>query len=467
MPAPLLLGIDVGTAYCKAAVVSADGRELTHGRAPTRWRSVETGAEIDAQDLLAAVRSAARAALAALASPGERPPAIAGVGVASIAETGVLLDGRGRPVAPLIAWHDARGQEEAAALSDALGADAFSMRTGLRPGPTPSIAKLAWLHGHVPAAREAVRWLDVASLVVRELGGRDVAELSLASRTGLLDQGTRDWWPDGLAAAGLTRAALPPLVPAGEHCGIVGKGLLPGCDGAALTVAGHDHLAAAVGAGAVRDGDVLDSFGTAEALVRAVAGPLPPEEILRAVRGRVTVGVHVVPGRLALLAGLAGGLLLRRVLALLGIDDAGRGALSAAALTAPPNAGRIVFGEGALDGVRFEGIDPTAAPGVAWRAALEHVERETAGRLAGMEAIAGPRERLVAVGGWLLDPAVRRVKEEILGPFEMPPVAEAGARGAALIGGVAAGLFADALAVPAPTDERGAGPLGSHHPTGG
>ena len=38
------------------------------------------------------------------------------MGVAGMAESGVLLDGAGRPVAPVIAWHDKRGAEEAAEL---------------------------------------------------------------------------------------------------------------------------------------------------------------------------------------------------------------------------------------------------------------------------------------------------------------------------------------------------------------
>jgi sugar (pentulose or hexulose) kinase len=61
----LLVGIDVGTSACKAAVVGADGRELAHGRAPTPWRQVPTGAEVDPEALFAAAVEAAGTALAA------------------------------------------------------------------------------------------------------------------------------------------------------------------------------------------------------------------------------------------------------------------------------------------------------------------------------------------------------------------------------------------------------------------
>ena len=35
----LLLGIDVGTSACKAAVVDASGAELAHGQAATPWET--------------------------------------------------------------------------------------------------------------------------------------------------------------------------------------------------------------------------------------------------------------------------------------------------------------------------------------------------------------------------------------------------------------------------------------------
>jgi len=48
----------------------------------------------------------------------------------------------------------------------------------------------------------------------------------------------------------------------------------------------------------------------------------------------------------------------------------------------------------------------------------------------------------VLAGGWARSSAARSVKRAVLGPFEWPPVAEAGARGAALLAGVAAGRYA-------------------------
>ena len=137
-----------------------------------------------------------------------------------------------------------------------------------------------------------MRWLGVAEWVVHGLGGEQVAELSLASRTGLLDLERRAWWDEARTWAGAPPGLLADLVQAGSPAGRVAGGRLGRLAGATLTVAGHDHLGASVGAGATRPGDLFDSCGTAEALVRAVQPPVAP-------RGRQPAGRRQPHRRLA------------------------------------------------------------------------------------------------------------------------------------------------------------------------
>ncbi len=431
----LLLGLDVGTTSCKAAVFDAEGEELAHGRAPTPWRRVPTGAEADPRALLAAAVEAAEAALA-----GAPDGAVAGVGVASMGEAGVLLDRAGEPLGPLIAWYDARGEEEAAALAADLGADAFSTRTGLPVRPMYSAVKHRWLRDHEPAAGRAVRRLNVAEWIVRGLGGDEQTEWSLASRTGWLDLAARDWWDEALAWSGAERSLLPPIALAGTPAGRAG-GAIGRARGAVLAIAGHDHLSAAVGAGAVGAGEVLDSCGTAETLIRASA-PLPPERVREAVARGINVGWHAVPGRHCLLGSIRSGAGLEHVMALLGVAPEERDALEAAALDAPADAGGIAVTGIGEPACAITGVGAGAAPGLVWRAALEAAGAAAAEVLATMDALAGPRSRLVVVGGWADGAAARAVKHAHLGPFDDGGSAFAGARGAALTAGRAAGVVA-------------------------
>ncbi|MEA2271047.1 MAG: hypothetical protein QOC64_3657, partial [Solirubrobacteraceae bacterium] len=64
-----------------------------------------------------------------------------------------------------------------------------------------------------------------------------------------------------------------------------------------------------------------------------------------------------------------------------------------------------------------------------------------------IDAVAGPRRKVVVTGGWSRDEAVMATKAR-LGGVQAPPVIEAGARGAALLAGVAAGVFESADALP-------------------
>jgi sugar (pentulose or hexulose) kinase len=327
-----------------------------------------------------------------------------------MAETGVLVGTDGRPVVPSIAWHDTRGEKEAERLAREL--PEFPERAGLPASILCSLVKYRWMRDHWPDTARGVRWHNVAEWIVERLGGEPQAELSLASRTGFYDLHERRPWADALRWAGAPDLA-PEPVTAGTPMGTTD-------DGAVLTVGGHDHLAAAVGAGAAGEGDVLDSCGTAEAFVRATA-PLAPDRVARAVAHGCTCGWHAVPDRQALLGAAWTGRELQRVLARHGIEPDDRAPVEAAALAVE----------------RGEPGDEAARD---YHAALDRQGAEGAAVLERMAEVAGPARRLVVAGGWAAGEAAQAVKARRLGPFELSPGISQGARGAALAAARAAGL---------------------------
>jgi sugar (pentulose or hexulose) kinase len=295
------------------------------------------------------------------------------------------------------------------------------------------------MRDHLPDTARGVRWLNVGEWIVRGLGGEEAAELSLASRTGFYDLHERRPWPAALAWADAPEGLMPDAVPAGTALGRHGTGALPRAAGAVLTVGGHDHLAAAVGAGAAGEGEVLDSCGTAEAFVRSSA-PLAPERVAESVAGGVSVGWHAVEGRQALLGAIWSGSALGRMLALLGVPVEERQALEAAALDADPGALRVL----GLDEehLTLTGIDRRVSPAAAYRAVLEAIGAAGATVLDRMAAAAGsPASRLVVTGGWAEGEAAQAVKRAHLGAFERSATIFTGARGAALAAGRAAGMW--------------------------
>ncbi len=196
------MGVDVGTTMTKAAVVTADGEEVAWGSVPTPWHPVPTGAEIGPLEILDAVARAVSTAL-------ELAPAgpVVGLGVTSMAETMALLDINGEPVAPAIAWHDTRGEEETADLVRVFGEQTFSGRTGLAPSHICTLVKLAWRSRHQGSSAACA--LSVADWVVHALGGERVSEASLASRTGAPFTGRAEVVGGGAGMGGRAHQPVP------------------------------------------------------------------------------------------------------------------------------------------------------------------------------------------------------------------------------------------------------------------
>jgi sugar (pentulose or hexulose) kinase len=468
------LGVDVGTSSTKAVLYSDAGRPVGAGRAATPWYTGPHGVEVDP----IALRESAFAAIeeALKAAPGEF---VGGVGVASMGETGVLVDGRGTPLAPAIAWHDGRDGAEAEQLGRDIDPASFTRRTGKPPTNQYALTKHRWLVAHLPASRAAVRRFNVAEWVARGLGADEVSERSLASRTGWLDLASAAFDPELLAWSGAAASLMPPLVAAGQPIGTATHPLLAG---AVVTIAGHDHQAAAVGTGVAGAGDLLDSHGSAEAVLRTVTAGLAAEQVEALAAAGITTDLGVRVGNWSLLGGTQGGLALRRTLDELGVAWADLTELDAAALAddpadpddrhrtdgpadpadaddrhraadaddrprtadGHPRGDPAPMGRGAASGVAAV----PAAAGAVWRAAIEAETRAAAERIATMARIVGPHQRLVVTGGWCASTAVLAAKRRLFGPLVLADVAEAGTLGAATLAARAAGALgpADALA---------------------
>jgi sugar (pentulose or hexulose) kinase len=430
-----LVGLDVGTTSSKAVVINSTGEEVAQGRAVTPWHARPAGVEADA---LAVLESAKLAVAEAL----RKTPrgAVIGVGVASMGESGVLLNRNGDPIAPVIAWHDTRDDNEVRQLQEAFGAEGFARRTGLPLRSQWSLTKHRWLTEHHAPTQGAVRRLGIAEWVARKFGGEEVSEQSLASRTGWLDLEARDWWADALEWSGMKASLLPPLVTAGTALGRVAPTVrLDGLTGAVLTVAGHDHQAAAIGAQAAGAGDVLDSCGTAEALLRTVLPGLGSDAVLALTAVGVTVGWHALSGHWCLLGATQGGLVLQRILATLGKTRSDLASLDSEALAADSTGVRIT-GD---DPIGISGITEGTGPAQVWRAALEEITRRASDIHAVMTDVSGTHNSFIVTGGWARSEALLEVKRTVFGQLTHPNVGEAGARGAAMFSGVAAGMYRD------------------------
>ena len=433
-----VVGIDLGTTSTKVLIRDVRGRDvaLVEGRTP--WRTTPDGGTETTAEALAGfvVDLIHTAVLKAQATAGDIR--VVGVGVAGLAESGVLVDGSGRPRTPVIAWFDRRGEEQVAraSLRHPGFPRSFVRRTGLPWDSQASVAKLMWFADQGLRTTAAHRWLSIPEYIVHFLGGEAVSEPSLASRTGLVDQASGHGWDEGAATLGLATTLLAEFRPSGVPAGRLTFGALPSSvQGAALTVAGHDHPVAAIGVGATGADELFNSTGTADVIARSLPGRLTDDQREQLVGHGISVGAHILPETTLLLGGVRGGLLLRRVLGLLGATDgASRDRLDAAALQVGPlPAGLELSGAGPTGDDVVLRVRDDASPPVVWTAATRYTAAETRRLLNTLHGVVRPHRRAVASGGWTRMASVRRAKTAAIDHLEFADLSEPGVAGAAIV----------------------------------
>jgi sugar (pentulose or hexulose) kinase len=151
-----------------------------------------------------------------------------------------------------------------------------------------------------------------------------------------------------------------------------------------------------------------------------------------------------------MLAGTRSGLLMRRALQLVGVNDAaGRERIDDEVMALPvgrPDLGVCVVGADNSDGVLAVRADADGlSPALLVEATLRHGAEVLAGVIAHMDAENPPATRSVVAGGWAKMRSVRRSREHVLPRPRYSDLDEDTAYGAALVAGFAADDSAEDL----------------------
>jgi len=270
------IGLDVGTSGCKASVSDAGGNVVAYTNHTYSILSPEQGyVEIDAAAVWACVKETLTAAVhKAEIAGGVNPSEIAALAVASFGEAIVLVGEDGDPLAPSIYYSDIRGNEETNDIADAADAGTIMRITGMPPNPMFSANKLLWIKKHQPELLDRAKYMMLfGDFIAFKLTGERVIDYSLASRTMLFDINAYTW-SDAIAnALGLPVDRFSKPVQAGTPI----AHLLPeiaektGLPHSLLVVAGgHDQALAALGSGALQEGQAIDGMGSTECITTVI-----------------------------------------------------------------------------------------------------------------------------------------------------------------------------------------------------
>jgi xylulokinase len=413
-----LVGLDVGTTGVKALAISSAGEVLAKAEEEYPLSIPEPGwAEQDPEDWW-------RAAQKSL-PPGGEPPGLTGQmhGL-------VLLDAAGRVLRPAILWNDQRTGAECAEIEQRIGLGRLIELTGNRALPGFTAPKLLWVRRHEPDVWSRVAHVLLPKDYVRfRLTGEHAIDAAEASGTLLFDVAGRRWSEEVCEALEIPLEWLPAV---GESTEIGGAG---------------DQQAGALGVGVVGPGPLSVVLGTSGVVFAALDGYRADPQ------ARVHVFCHAVPDTWE-----AMGVMLSAAGSLRWLRDAVGGSydeLIAEAERWPAGTEGLTFLP-YLQGERTPHADPDARGaftglslrhdrGALVRAVLEGVAYGLRDSLELLRELGvGPTVGRVSGGGarselWL------RIVASVLGiPLERTAVEEGAAYGAALLGGIAAGTFADA-----------------------
>ncbi len=424
----------------KAAAFALDGRSLGEASVETPW-DVGAGGETD-MDVERLTREFIGLVAELVETTGTKP---IGIGITGMAETGVVVDEHGTARHRAFAWFDQRGAAELDDVPPNIR-ETFAGTTGLALKAECSLSKLLWLQAQGFTINTGDVWLNAQEFLGFRLTGTRATEPSLASRTALWDQDGRPW-TQALDLIGASEDFIPPFVAAGTSLGVVGDGWPESMQGAVVTVTGHDHLVAAIGSGAVGSNQLFNSCGTADVLVRSVPWVIDADSRAQLVAGGLSVGRHALGGYTAVLGATRFGLVMERVMAMLGVHDHAQRARLVDAWRNEGSGNDVVSVSepgGWVNEVRVS-LHDACTPDQVVAAAIDYGIHSMRGCVETMTSVTGPSDHVIAGGGWAQLDGVLRAKGSLLADLSRSTVTQPGVRGAAAFAGIAAGMTDEEL----------------------
>jgi xylulokinase len=447
-----LLGIDLGTSSVKVVAMDESGRVDAVASREYPILTPQPGyAEQRPDDWWNATCDAVREVVNHIDH--ER---VRGIGFSGQMHGTVIVNADGSPLRNAIIWADQRSTAEVDELIAQFGAERLAQTAGTLPATGFMVSSLLWLkkHGAIdPLELDGVYAVLPKDYVRNRMCGGLATEITDASSSGLFDVRDHHWIRDITALfEGHTALDFPNVLRPEEIAGTLHRRAaeqlgLP--EGIPVAAGCADQVAQALGNGLIDPGQGSVTIGTGGQVFAVLDSP-------RAVPQLHTF-CHAPKDRWYMLgAMLSAGLSLRWLRDLLGMtgDPAAYEQLSALAAEVPAGADGLYFlpyliGERAplLDprarGV-FMGLTLRHGRGHMARAIMEGVAFALRQIIEVMEEQGVAFNTLIASGNGLSSPLWRQIAADVLGkPLVTASGGERAGIGAAMLGGIAAGIYTD------------------------
>lgn len=453
-----LLGIDIGTSACKAALFDRKGQVLAaaNGEYPVYYPE-EGWAEQNPEEWWSVVCEAVRQVIR---KAGIQPEEIAGVGIDGQSWSAIAIDKGGKVLTNTPIWMDTRAQSICDRLNEEIGEDEIFRIAGNSLQPSYTTAKILWYKENLPEVYSKIyKILQSNSYIAFKLTGQISQDLSQGYGLHCFDMRTGQWDEEMCRKMGIPRDFLPEIVPSDRIIGTVTKkaaeesGL---AEGTPVAAGGLDAACGTLGAGVIHSGETQEQGGQAGGMSICIekyqADP------------RLILGFHVIPGKWLLQGGTTGGggvmrwferefadyeRLMREQTGISSLDQ-----FNEIAEKVKPGCDGLVFlpymaGERSpiwnpyAKGV-FYGLDFSKTKGHMVRACMEGVAFSLRHNLETAEEAGAKAEILRAMGGSANSLLWTQIKSDVTGKTMAVPASDtATTLGAALLAGVGTGFYKD------------------------
>ena len=452
-----LLGIDIGTTGCKVGAFSVDGKRLAlaYREYPT-LHPAPGWAELDSRVVMTQLEEAIQEAAAAThADP------VTALCVSAMGEAMTPVSEQGEILGNAILGGDLRGAEHAERMKAEIGEEAFYLINPNILAPNYSLPKLLWLREHQPelynSAWKFMLWGELATFL---FGGEAVTSYSHANRTLLFDIEQEDWSDSLLDWANIPRDKLSRTAMSGAIVGEIStqKAAVLGLPkGVKMVLGGHDQCLNALGASIISSGKAVCGIGTIECIT-PVFDFMPDAAPMLAMG--LSIEHHVLPGLYMSFIYNQSGVLLkwfRDTFAaadaqVLGPDADIYEALLAELPEAPT--GMLVLPHFEITGAPgyiadsagvIAGLKTSTSRGDILKAIIEGTTYYFLDSIHAFTDMGIDTSEFIATGGPAKSDAILQIKADIFGaPFVRLTNTECGIAGAAMLAGIATGLFKDA-----------------------
>lgn len=259
------IGIDIGTTNCKLCVFELPTLRLVDSYSFITPKITSLyGSDFDVVALYAQLEQGLIDIITAL----DQPNKVNNIVIASVGESGVLVDEYDNVVGPVITWYDTRTKVNLAEIKQKFTDAELYAITGIPVHSNYSLTKILWIRDNYQVDLQKIKWLCMAEYIAYKLTDVKRAELSLASRTLALDLKHQRWSTEIQQAFALDNL-FADLIPSGQNFSKIKLALaqkITGIGDVYVAIGGHDHMCGSIAA-QLQPGEILNSTGTTEGLL--------------------------------------------------------------------------------------------------------------------------------------------------------------------------------------------------------